>query len=281
MSHYIEFPAFGWKFTISNLFLEFNLFGIHFSIKYYGLVIALGFLLAAIYVFRKAKKLEIDTDAFFDVVLVSTIVGFIGARLYYVFFSSSLSEYLHNPITILYVWEGGLGIYGGIIAAFACGIFMCKLRKVNPLIACDLASMGLLIGQCLGRWGNFFNQEAFGGNTTLPWGMTGDIIQSGIHGSGYNLTQPVHPTFLYESLWCLLGFILLHILSNKAYSFKGKLFCVYLIWYGTGRFLIESLRTDSLMIGPLKISQFVAIITIIGGLTTLFYLINKKTHQEE
>ena len=142
----------------------------------------------------------------------------------------------------------------------------------------DIVLPNVLIGQAFGRWGNFFNQEAFGGNTTLPWGMTGDMIQSGIHGSGYDLSLPVHPTFFYESLWCIIGFILLHILSKKAYLFKGMLFSGYLIWYGFGRFLIESLRTDSLMIGNIKTSQLVAIAAIRLGII-LWTILSKYKNQ--
>lgn len=278
MNHFIEFPQLGWKFEISNVFAEFDFFGLHLSIKYYGLLIAIGFLFAASYAFYRAKKLNIDTDAMFDVVFVSTLFAFVGARLYYVFFSSSLQDYLSDPITILYVWQGGLGIYGGIIFAFVTGLIMCKIKKVNCFEIFDLASLGFLIGQAFGRWGNFFNQEAFGGNTTLPWGMTGDMIQSGIHGSGYDLSLPVHPTFFYESLWCIIGFILLHILSKKAYLFKGMLFSGYLIWYGFGRFLIESLRTDSLMIGNIKTSQLVAIAAILLGII-LWTILSKNKNQ--
>jgi len=147
----------------------------------------------------------------------------------------------------------------------------------------DVASLGFLIGQGIGRWGNFFNQEAFGGNTDLPWGMTGDIIRSGQNGAGYILTQPVHPTFLYESLWCLLGFVLLHILFKKAYKFNGMLFCGYAVWYGVGRFLIESLRTDSLMTGGLRTSQIVAVVAVVGGAALFSYLYwrYRRTAKEE
>ena len=141
----------------------------------------------------------------------------------------------------------------------------------------DLASIGFLIGQAVGRWGNFFNQEAFGGNTTLPWGMTGDLIR---HNKNWELIydrlEPVHPTFLYESLWCILGLVLLHIVSKKAYKFGGQLFTMYLMWYGTGRFFIEMLRTDSLMVGKLPISCVVAAVAVIGGAVLFFVLKNRE-----
>lgn len=275
MDHYITFPALGWEFPISDTLVEFSLFGNQFSIKWYGVLIAIGFILAVMYGMKRAKEFDVDPDRMIDVALVATLMGFVGARLYYVFFNADTATYLADPITILYIWKGGIGIYGGIIFAFLFGILMCRWRKVNVLGMCDLASLGFLIGQAFGRWGNFFNQEAFGGNTTLPWGMTGDIIASGVNGTGYDTALPVHPTFLYESLWCALGFVLLHILSKKAYHFKGQLFCGYLVWYGVGRFFIESLRTDSLMLGTIRLSQLVAVLAVIGG-AILFFTLRRR-----
>lgn len=265
LAHYIEFPAIGWHLPISDTLAQFELFGNTFTIKWYGLMIAFGFLLAVIYGLRRAPQFGINPDKLIDIALVCTVAGFIGARLYYVFFSSNARQYLENPISILYIWEGGLGIYGGIILAFLAGIIMCRVCKTNTLAAFDLASLGFLIGQSVGRWGNFFNQEAFGGNTELPWGMTGDIIKQGVNGINYDTELPVHPTFLYESLWCIAGLILLHFISKRAYKFHGQIFCGYIMWYGLGRFFIEGLRTDSLMMGTIRISQLVAIVAIIGG----------------
>ncbi len=263
---YVEFPKLGLKFGISDVLFQIG----DFQIKWYGLIIAVGFLLAMLYAFRRAKDFQIDSDRMIDVVLVSTLFAFVGARLYYVFFSDRVSDYLADPLSILYIWEGGLGIYGGIIFAFITAIWMCRVRKVNTLAMFDLASLGFLIGQGIGRWGNFFNQEAFGGNTDLPWGMTGNLIKQGLGGSGFNPREPVHPTFLYESLWCLAGFLLLHFISKKLYKFNGEIFSLYLVWYGVGRFGIESLRTDSLMLGTMKVSQLVAVLAIIGGIAMLF-----------
>lgn len=278
MDYFIEFPALGWRFNVSPYLLEdVNIFGLNISIKWYGLLIAVGFLLAMIYGLKRARSFGIDPDRMIDVVLVSTLFAFVGARLYYVFFSDP-ATYFADPIRILYVWEGGLGIYGGIIFAFIAGILMTRWRKVNTLAMFDLASLGFLIGQGVGRWGNFFNQEAFGSNTTLPWGMTGNIIQSGATGMEeyYDPFLPVHPTFLYESLWCLLGFVVLHIVSKKAYAFKGQIFAMYLIWYGAGRFFIEGLRTDSLYIGTMRVSQLVAVLAVLGGIGMLLYLKARK-----
>ena len=264
----IEFPNLGWKFNIGNTIdLGFV------SIRWYGLLIAIGVLLAILYGLKRAEEFGIDPDRMIDVALFTIPVAFVGARLYYVFFSESRAEYFADPISILKVWEGGLGIYGGIIVAFIFGPLMCKWKKVNIWAMFDLTALGFLIGQSIGRWGNFFNQEAFGGNTDLPWAMTGDIIRSGINGTGYDPALPVHPTFLYESLWCILGFILLHILSKKILSrFDGMIFCGYMVWYGTGRFFIEGLRTDSLMAGTLRTSQLVAVIAVLLGVVLFFVL---------
>ncbi len=272
LSSYIEFPKLGWKLPIDDTVIEFTLFGNDFTIKWYGVLIAIGFLLAVLYGLKRAKDFDLNPDKMLDTALLTTVLAFVGARLYYVFFSDRLAEYLADPITILEVWNGGLGIYGGIIFAFVFGMLFSKLFKVKFLAMADIASLGFLIGQAVGRWGNFFNQEAFGGNTDLPWGMTGDIIASGINGDGYDPSLPVHPTFLYESLWCILGFVVLHILSKRLYKFKGQIFCSYLIWYGVGRFAIESLRTDSLMAGTMRASQLVAVLAVVLGVILFFVL---------
>ena len=280
MESFVEFPNLGLKFEVSDILFQFDLFGATFTIRWYGVLIALGFLLAILYGMKRAKYFDIDPDRMFDVIIVSAIFAFIGARLYYVLFSSASERaaFFDDPISILKIWEGGLGIYGGIIMAFITALWMCRVRKVNTLAMFDVAGLGFLIGQCIGRWGNFFNQEAFGGNTDLPWGMTGNLIQQGLNGSGFNRRELVHPTFLYESLWCLLGFILLHIISKKAYKFKGQIFSMYIIWYGLGRFMIEGLRTDSLMIGTMRVSQLVAVLSIIGGIVLFFVFKNYANH---
>ncbi len=276
--HYIEFPKLGWKLPLDDTLLEFRLFGIDFSIKWYGFLIAFGLFLAVMYGLHRANEFQINADAMIDIALVTIPIAFVGARLYYVLFCDHRAQYFADPLSILRIWEGGIGIYGGIIFAFVFGPMICRWRKQSPLAMMDIASLGFLIGQAIGRWGNFFNQEAFGGNTNLPWGMTGDMIQMGLgsKGNGYDPTLPVHPTFLYESLWCILGFVLLHYISKRFYKFKGQIFCGYLIWYGIGRFLIEATRTDSLMIGTMKASQFVAIIAIVGGFVGGWWLYRRK-----
>lgn len=279
LTHFIEFPALGWKFNLDPVLIELG----PLKINWYGLLIATGFMMAVVYAMWKANRHELVPDRIIDVTLPTVVAAFIGARLYYVFFSQDVAWYFEKPFRILEVWNGGLGIYGGVIVAFLFGLLMCKIYKVNYLAIADLASLGFLIGQCIGRWGNFFNQEAFGGNTTLPWGMTGDIIQAGhnvndevINSGLLDPAKPVHPTFLYESLLCLVGFILLHILAEKCYRFKGQIFCGYLVWYGVGRFFIESLRTDSLHTGTMKTSQLVAIIAVTLGIA-LFFILRRRT----
>lgn len=271
---YIEFPALGWTFNVSPTLVEFDLFGMPFSVNWYGLLIAMGFLLAVLYAVKFAKpRFGIELDPLTDAVLVCALFAVLGARIYYILFDPNgggISTFWTDPLKVFRVWEGGLAIYGAVIGAFATGIWMTKVKKINTLAAFDLAAVGFFIGQCLGRWGNFFNQEAFGSNTTLPWGMTGSIISAGTNGIGYDAYLPVHPTFLYESLWCLAGFFLLHILGKKSYTFKGKLFCTYIIWYGAGRFWIEGLRTDSLMLGTMRVSQLLAALCVVGGVALYF-----------
>ncbi len=277
---YITFPALGWTFHVSPEMVSFPLFGDTFTIYWYGVMIGLGFMLAMIYGFVNAKRLKIDSDRMIDVVFVATVCAIIGARLYYILFSGNLSDYLEHPAQIFAIRDGGLAIYGGVIAAFVTGLWVCKWRKISRLKMFDLASIGFLIGQGIGRWGNFFNQEAFGANTTLPWGMSGSIIMSGANGTNYDPSLPVHPTFLYESLWCLLGALILHIVSKKAYKFKGQLFCMYIMWYGLGRSILEGLRTDSLMLvgTTIRVSQMLAILSVIAG-GVLFWWLYRRTIQ--
>ena len=279
MNSYVSFPELGWTLPISPEIVSFELFGLDITIRWYGLLIAIGFVLAVVYAFRRVNDFGLKTDPMIDVVLVCTVMAFIGARLYYVLFSEDRNDYFGNPITILQVWNGGLAIYGGVIGAFTTALWMCPLRKVDTLRMFDIAAPGFLIGQAVGRWGNFFNQEAFGGNTTLPWGMTGSWISDTSNRlSGYDHDLPVHPTFLYESLWCLLGLLVLHIVSKKAYKFKGQLFSLYIMWYGTGRFFIEMLRTDSLYLGSMRVSCLVAALSVLGGLV-LFLLFRSRSRE--
>ena len=208
------------------------------------------------------------------------IAAIIGGRAYYV---------ATAPFEYQSIWEmidirlGGIAIYGGIIAAFAMGALMCRVRKVPMLPMFDLAAQGFLIGQCLGRWGNFFNQEAFGGNTTLPWGMISESTQQYLQavqetlaaqGMTVDPSMPVHPTFLYESIWCGLGFLLLWRYS-KHRRFHGEMTLLYIMWYGFERFFVEGLRTDSLMVGNVRISQAVAALSVAAALV-LWVILRRK-----
>ncbi len=279
MRDYIAFPQLGWDFSISDTIAEFNLLGMEFSIKWYVVLVLLGFLLAFIYAYARIRKFELDPDRMFDVVIVSTIVGILGARLYYVLFApEELRElYFADPLQILFMWDGNFSLFGGLLTAFLTAALMCRLRKVDTWAMLDLGAIGLLIGQAVGCWGDFFHQTAFGTNTDLPWGMTGSEILFG-KSDAYNPLQPVHPTFLYEFLWCVLGFVLLHLLSQKCYKFKGQLFGTYLVWYGCGRFVIEGLYVDSLYLGTMRISQVFAVLSVIIGALVLI-LRNAKQNE--
>ena len=269
----IVFPGLGIDIKIDNE--AFSLFGL--SIKWYGVLIALGMLLAMIYCFKRTKEFGIDGDRLTDAVFAGLIGAVIGARLYYV---ALHAESFHDIKEIFAIRDGGLAIYGGIIGALLFGCITAKLRKLRILPTLDLAAMGFLIGQSLGRWGNFFNQEAFGCNTTLPGGMSGGKIQQYLanhqaslaaQGMEINPYAPVHPCFLYESIWCALGFILLHF-YHKHRKFDGEVFCMYVFWYGLGRFFIEGLRTDSLYIGSVRASQMLALISAIAALALIIIM---------
>lgn len=266
---------FGIEFSFSRVAFEIG----GFQIYWYGILIAMGFLLAIIYAFRRASYFGIKQDPMIDVILVGSVCAIICARAYYVL--TSLDSY-HSFKEAISIHDGGLAIYGAIIGAVVFGGIMCRVKKISVPAMFDLAGIGLLLGQAIGRWGNFMNQEAFGNNTSMPWGMisNGTIdylsrpsVQSELSAQGVtvNPLMPVHPCFLYESLWCFAGFILLHFLS-KHRAFKGETFLQYIVWYGLGRFFIESVRTDSLMIGSFKISQIVAALCVVGGITAIIVI---------
>ena len=253
----------------------FNVFGI--TIYWYGVLIAIGVVLAFIYAMRRATKdFGLVKDRVFDVAFVCIIGGFLCARIYYCVFTE-----LKNPGTYTFVTvftrirDGGIAMYGGIIGAAVIGILMCKLRKVNFFAMADLVAPGFLIGQTLGRWGNFINQEAYGAVCDENWlfAMSGSEIRLDPQIPAGSF---VHPCFLYESVWCLLGFIFLHIYSKKLRTFDGEIALLYLAWYGYGRANIEQLRTDSLYAGPLKISQWVAIVSFVAALV-IFVIAKVKT----
>ena len=266
----IVFPKLGLDFRINDT--AFTVFG--FDIKWYSLLIVFGLILAMIYGFSQMKKYGIDPDRAIDVILAGILGGLVGARIYYVVMS--WDNYSGDWKAMFNTRNGGLAIYGGIIGAVLVGGLVAKLRKVKLLPLLDIAGVGFLIGQGVGRWGNFTNQEAFGCNTALPWGMyseaTRDYLLSSVvtapKGTVIDPNLPVHPTFLYESIWCFVGLFLL-VKYIKKRKFAGDIALRYLIWYGAGRFWIEALRTDSLLLVPsigLRVSQVVAAVAVVGGI---------------
>ena len=235
----------------------FKIPGTDFEVYWYGFLIAIGILLAMIYGFKRMKSVGIDPDRATDAVIGGLVGAILGARIYYILFSSNISFSDFFDFR-----NGGLAIYGGVIGAILVGGIIAKLRKLKLSALLDVAAPGFLIGQAIGRWGNFFNQEAFGTNTDLPWGMMSASTMSFIAendniGGTASVYAPVHPCFLYESLWCILGFILLHFYMKRR-KFDGEIFLMYIGWYGLGRFFIEGLRTDSLYLANIRISQLVA-----------------------
>lgn len=273
----LTFPNLFGGFTLSY-FQGFELFGI--KIYWYGVLITLGVVLAYLYANHRANSFGIGKDRMFDVVFVALICGFLGARIYYCVFqtldpNSGMSYDFVTTFTT--IRDGGLAIYGGVIGGFLGGLVACRIRKVNFRAMADLASLGFLIGQTIGRWGNFINQEAFGAACDPDWifGMTSvDIVARNNLAAG----TLVHPCFLYESVWCLLGFIGLHFYSKKLRSFDGEIMLLYLAWYGLGRAWIEGLRTDSLMAGSFKISQVVAAVCFVvcTVLVVVFKILTEK-----
>ena len=252
----ISFPMLGdWSIDPSA---SFTLFGHTFY--WYGAIIAVGFILAMLYCARHCRRCGIKPDTLYDFLIWMIPLAIIGARLYYVIFQ--WSDYREHPLNAFKIWEGGLAIYGGVIAGILTGIIWCRKRKIPFGAMADVCAPGLLIGQCIGRWGNFMNREAFGSETTLPWRMRLTTVAGAY--------IEVHPTFLYESVWNLTGFIVLHFLSKKR-KFDGQTFLAYLAWYGAGRMVIEGLRTDSLWLGPVRVSQLLAAVTMLLSLGILLY----------
>ena len=265
----ISFPMLG-DWSIDPPY-SFNLFGL--EIYFYGVIIALGFILAALYCAKRAKEFGLSSDELYELVIWLIPTCIIGARLYYVLFK--LDYFIANPNKIFALRDGGLAIYGGIIAGIIVGIIWCRAKKIRVFAVADLTAFGLLIGQSVGRWGNFINREAFGAQTEI-------FCRMGLTVPGFE-TLYVHPTFLYESLWNILGLIVLHIWSKKGKrKYDGQVFWLYILWYGLGRAWIEGLRSDSLYIGStdIRVSQLLAIVSAVVSLVIL--IINaRKQHGPE
>jgi len=250
----VAFPELGLNFNINS---SINM-GI-LEIRWYALFIVTGMILAVLFSIWEGKRIGVSSDTVLDVALISIPSAIVGARLYYVIFSLDSYDSFWD---IFKIWEGGLAIYGGVIAGVAAGVLYLHKKKLCVGKVADLAGMGFLIGQAIGRWGNFMNGEAYGGPTNLPWGM---MIE-------YETTAPVHPTFLYESLWNVIGFIILF-LYRKHKKFDGEIFLLYVVWYGIGRAWIEGLRSDSLYLWStdIRVSQLLAFVAVIGGIIAISY----------
>lgn len=237
--------------------VAFTLFGV--DIMWYGILIAIGMILAVTIALKEAKRLKIKEDDILNIAIIGIPCGLIGARVYYVIFN--WSYYAGNISEILNFRGGGLAIHGGLIGGILAGFIYAKVKKLNFFKLADCVVLGIPLAQAIGRWGNYLNQEAHGGPTDLPWGIMVDGIK-------------VHPTFLYESIWDLGVFIFL-MLFRKKQKYEGQILVFYITLYSIGRFFIEGLRTDSLMLGPLRMAQVISLVFIILGVI-LNYILSKK-----
>ena len=237
------------------------------SIHMYGVIIAFGLMLATVYCMRRAPKFGLTEDHVLDGVLWVTPFAFLCARAYYCAFAWEM--YADNPISVLYIWQGGIAIYGGVLGAVAGIIVFCKIKRISLGATLDLVLLGFLIGQSIGRWGNFFNREAFGAETDR-------FLRMGLYDTISGKVVYHHPTFLYESLWNALGFVILHFLSKKR-EYDGQIALGYAAWYGLGRFFIEGLRTDSLYLPgtELRVSQLLAAASFFAAAAVLVWFMLK------
>lgn len=274
---HVYFDGLGIDFDLPSV--AFSLFG--YEIKWYGIIIAFGFGLAVLYGGRMAYKWHMSLDGMTDVLIWGTLFGIVGARLYYVAFE--WDYYAQHLSEIPLIHNGGMAIYGGIIGALLGAVIGCKIGKINFLNLLDLGALGLLIGQGIGRWGNFFNQEAFGTNTTTAlFRMWSPKIHDTLAESSAALAEkgmdvdpalPVHPTFLYESVWCLLAFVILHLIVTKKRDFKGEVFMLYGVLYGAERMVVEGMRTDSLYIANTTIRVSQALSAVIMAVALVFFIV--------
>ena len=280
MINHVQFPALGLEFTLNRV--AFSLGGL--DVYWYGIILALGLLAGMAFAFHYAVDFGIDSDRLVDVMVIGTVCGVACARIYYVAFAPFKYNSLWEMIDLR---DGGIAIYGAVIGAFLFGGLACLWRKIPLLPTFDIVAISFLAGQGIGRWGNFMNQEAFGTNTTLPWGMISESTknyltnwQAALAAEGVTVdpSLPVHPTFLYESIWCLLGFVLLWRYVKKR-RFDGEIALLYVVWYGAERFVVEGLRTDSLMLPGigLRVSQVLALVSVAAALIALVVL--RRKHQ--
>lgn len=240
------------------------------TVRWYGIIIASGILLCYRYITAEMRRRKLDQKPMDDMAAWLIVSGILGARLYYVLFNAGY--YFENPAQIFKIWQGGLAIHGAILGgALAYAIFTWR-KKIPFLLYADIIMPGVLLAQSIGRWGNFFNNEAFGGPTNLPWKL---YIPQEFRPTGLEDFAYYHPTFLYESLWNLAGFALLavaarHVIKVQA-KFSGTIFFSYLAWYSFGRFFIESMRTDSLYFGNFRAAQMISILLFVVGIGGICY----------
>ena len=268
----ITFPIFGDGFVLNpQRYLE--IFG--FKIYWYGLIIALGFIVAALYLLKRRKVFGLEEDDVYTKIIFAVPLGIIGARLYYIVFNfdsfraDTFGEFIKNCLNVR---NGGLAIYGGVIFGIIGLILSAKVRKVKIGTALDVGAFGVIIGQIFGRWGNFINREAYG----ISANVDSFFLRMGLT-TPDGVTTYVHPTFLYESVWNLIGFIILHFVSKKR-KFDGQIFAMYVAWYGLGRFFVEGLRADSLYFfgTSLRVSQALAAISCIAAVMYLILRLGDK-----
>lgn len=266
----ITFPGLGLSFQMERV--AFSLLGK--DIYWYGIIIALGFLLGVSFASKQADRLGVSQDDLLDVLLFGAPMGIICARIYYVVFYLELYTRADGSFDwgeAIAIWDGGIAIYGGIIGSVLTCFVVCKVKKCSFFSMLDTYSFGFFTGQAIGRWGNFVNQEAYGGTTTLPWRM-GLTLSNGAY-------IEVHPTFLYECLWNLVGLALLFFIVRHHRKFEGMLFSFYAFWYGLGRFWIEGLRSDSLYFFQtgIRVSQMVALaaVVVFGGILLWKLVVSK------
>ncbi|MBQ3053082.1 MAG: prolipoprotein diacylglyceryl transferase [Clostridia bacterium] len=266
----MDVTIFSLDLTLNPIAFSINIGNFSWNIYWYGIIIALGFLLALIYGYINAGRFNINLDRMLDIIIVTVPVAILSARTYYLIFDGekleSIGDFFGFGDSSGFA---GLAIYGAVIGAALAGSLMCKLRKVNIPDMLDLASLGFLIGQGVGRWGNFVNQEAFGTLTGSSWWGMESVNTIAVCGKGL-----VHPCFLYESIWCITGFFILNHFSKKR-AYSGQIALMYCAWYGFGRAFIELLRTDSLMLGAFRVSSLLSFMLCAGAVAALV-IINKK-----
>ncbi len=284
---WVEFPK---LFGNKGLFIPINdtAFTLgSLEIKWYGVIISMAVLLCILLGLHSCEKHGLKKDDVLDYILFAIPSAIIGARLYYVIFN--WDNYSDDLLSILDYSQGGLAVYGGVIAALVALFCVSKYKKHSFLNVAGFAMPYIILGQAIGRWGNFFNQEAFGGPTTLPWGMTGNEIeqfvinQANLGVEGYSIGTLVHPTFLYESIWCFAAFTFMMIYRKKWEKSEKESLCLYMVLYGAERMIVEGLRTDSLYIGnsDIRVSQVLSAILVIVGIALFIDIKRKQKYEQE